>query len=85
MSEETGHDGAEEHQHDHGGHGITGTRTIKGSGGALRYVRWLPQMWRSAINDAVVDLVDPQPGELWSTSARGWVLVRSARPRTVPM
>jgi SAM-dependent methyltransferase len=29
----------------------------------MRYLRWLPQMWRSAINDAVVGLVDPQPGE----------------------
>lgn len=29
----------------------------------MRYLRWLPQMWRSAVNDAVVDLVDLQPGE----------------------
>ncbi len=29
----------------------------------MRYLRWLPQMWRSAINNAVVALVDLQPGE----------------------
>lgn len=29
----------------------------------MRYLRWLPQMWRSDVNDAVVALVDPQPGE----------------------
>ncbi|NND75414.1 MAG: class I SAM-dependent methyltransferase [Ilumatobacter sp.] len=48
------------HDHDHGHHGHENDRGITG---ALRYLRWLPQMWRSEINDAVVDLVDPQAGE----------------------
>jgi len=53
----------EEHHpqgHDDRHHGHENDRGIKG---ALRYLRWLPQMWRSPINDAVVDFVDPQPGE----------------------
>jgi ubiquinone/menaquinone biosynthesis C-methylase UbiE len=29
----------------------------------LRYIRWAPQMWRSEINDAVIELVDPHAGE----------------------
>lgn len=29
----------------------------------MRYMRWLPQMWRSPINDAVVALVAPRQGE----------------------
>lgn len=45
------------HDHHHGHDNDQGIR------GALRYLRWLPQMWRSTINDAVVALVDPQPGE----------------------
>lgn len=50
-----------EHGHHHGGgHGHENDQGIRG---ALRYLRWLPQMWRSEINDAVVDQVDPQPGE----------------------
>ena len=48
------------HAHDDGHHGHENDQGIKG---ALRYLRWLPQMWRSAINDAVVDLIDPEPGE----------------------
>ncbi len=57
------------HEHDdrahdrHRGHGHHGHENDQGINGALRYLRWLPRMWRSAINDAVVDLVDPQPGE----------------------
>ncbi len=43
--------------HDHGHDNDQGWR------GALRYLRWLPQMWRSEINDAVVELVAPQGGE----------------------
>ena len=50
----------EHHQHEHHDHGHENDQGVKG---ALRYLRWLPQMWRSPINDAVVDLVDPQPGE----------------------
>lgn len=50
----------EDHGHGHHGHGHENDQGIRG---ALRYLRWLPRMWRSAINDAVVDLVDPQEGE----------------------
>lgn len=46
------------HGHSHGGH-----ENDQGIKGALRYLRWLPQMWRSPINNAVVDLVGPQAGE----------------------
>ena len=63
MSAANGHDGAEPHHHEHAGHGHHGHANDQGIRGALRYLRWLPQMWRSEINDAVVDLVDPQPGE----------------------
>lgn len=48
------------HDHDHGHHGHENDQGIRG---ALRYLRWLPQMWRSEINDAVVDQVSPQSGE----------------------
>jgi SAM-dependent methyltransferase len=43
-----------------GHHGHENDQGIKG---ALRYLRWLPQMWRSSINDSVVDQVAPEPGE----------------------
>jgi len=56
--EPAGHDGHA--HHDHGHHGHANDQGIKG---ALRYLRWLPQMWSSAINDEVVDLIDPEPGE----------------------
>ncbi len=29
----------------------------------FRYLRWAPQLWRSEINDAVIDLVAPADGE----------------------
>lgn len=58
MSNEHQHQG-----HQHGaGHG-QGHHNDQGIKGALRYLRWLPQMWRSPINDVVVDLVDPHAGE----------------------
>jgi SAM-dependent methyltransferase len=63
MSAETGHDDADHHEDEHRGHGHHGHDNDRGFRGALRYLRRLPRMWRSAINDAVVDLVDPQPGE----------------------
>ena len=65
-SARAGSDHADEHQHthdlqhDHQHHGHENDQGIKG---ALRYLRWLPQMWRSPINDAVVDLIDPLQGE----------------------
>jgi SAM-dependent methyltransferase len=58
--ERDGHDDAQQEQHEHHHHGHENDQGIKG---ALRYLRWLPQMWRSPINDAVVDLVDPDAGE----------------------
>ena len=57
-----GHD----HDHDHAGHDHGhhhGHENDQGLRGALRYLRWLPQMWSSDINDAVVDLIDPKPDE----------------------
>ena len=51
------------HEHTHHDHGHHGHENDQGIKGALRYLRWLPQMWRSAINDEVVDLIDPEPGE----------------------
>lgn len=47
-----------DHAHRHHGHD-----NDQGIRGALRYLRWLPQMWRSDINDAVVDLIAPVAGE----------------------
>ncbi|MGB3735384.1 MAG: class I SAM-dependent methyltransferase [Ilumatobacter sp.] len=49
--------------HDHQGHEHHGHENDQGIRGALRYLRWLPEMWRSEINDAIVDLVAPQRGE----------------------
>ncbi len=46
--------------HDHGHHGHENDQGIRG---ALRYLRWLPQMWRSDVNDAVVDQIAPRSGE----------------------
>nr|WHW29140.1 putative methyltransferase [uncultured bacterium] len=52
------HHGQKHHGQEHHGH-----ENDQGIKGALRYLRWLPQMWRSPINDAIIDLIDPQPGE----------------------
>ena len=50
--------------HDHGSgehrHGNARDRELKS---ILRYIKIAPRMWRSVVNDAVVDLIDPQPGE----------------------
>jgi SAM-dependent methyltransferase len=66
----SGHDDAERSEpvrqpdgHDHAHRAHHGHANDQGISGALRYLRWLPQMWRSAVNDAVVGLVDPKPGE----------------------
>ncbi len=48
-----------EHE-EHHGHGHEHDR---GVGAMLRYLRWAPRMWKSDINDVVVDLVGPVPGE----------------------
>lgn len=50
-------------QHHHGGHDHHGHDNDQGIKGALRYLRHLPDLWRSPINDAVIDLVEPQRGE----------------------
>lgn len=57
------HDDHAGHHHDHGhgrGHGHANDQGLKGM---LRYLRWAPRMWRSDINDAVIDLVAPIAGE----------------------
>lgn len=48
-------DDAHHHPDEHH-HGHSHDRGLRG---ALRYLRWAPQMWRSEMNDAVVELVDP--------------------------
>ena len=48
--------------HQHGGHqhGNPRDRELKA---IFRYLKIAPRMWRSEVNDAVVDLIDPRPGE----------------------
>jgi len=59
--EHDSHDHGHDHSHEHGhAHGHSNDQGIRG---ALRYLRWLPQMWRSPINDAIVDFVGPKAGE----------------------
>lgn len=53
-----GHDHG--HGHDHGG---GGHQHDQGVLGALRYLRLLPRLWRSEVNDAVVAEIAPRPGE----------------------
>ncbi|NNE11511.1 MAG: methyltransferase domain-containing protein [Ilumatobacter sp.] len=48
---------SDHHEHHHGHANDQGLK------GALRYLRWLPQMWRSEINDAVVAEAQIRPGE----------------------
>ena len=63
-NEHSGQDAEQQHgDHHRHGKGHRGHENDQGIKGALRYLRWLPEMWRSPINNAVVDLVDPQPGE----------------------
>ncbi len=61
-NDEHAHHGHHGDQHGHG-HGHHGHENDQGIRGALRYLRWLPRMWRSEINDAIVDQVAPQAGE----------------------
>ena len=51
----------DDHHHDDHHHGH---ENDQGLSGALRYLRHAPQMWRSEINDAVIDLVAPISGEV---------------------
>lgn len=55
-----GHDHGGDHGHDHGG---GGHHHDQGVLGALRYLRLLPRLWRSEVNDAVVARIAPRPGE----------------------
>lgn len=51
---------AHDHQHGDHGHGNPRDKELKS---ILRYIKIAPRMWSSEVNDAVVDLVDPQRGE----------------------
>lgn len=52
---------AHDHEHDHGHrHGNARDRGFKA---ILRYVRLTPRMWRSPVNDAVVELIAPRRGQ----------------------
>ena len=55
MSEPVHHVGPHGHAHGHA--------HDRGFSGAARYLSQLPSMWRSPVSDAVVALVQPQPGE----------------------
>lgn len=46
--------------HSHHAHGHADDRGIRGM---WRYLRFAPRMWRSDVNDAVIELVDPRSGE----------------------
>lgn len=67
------HDGQDGHSHGH--------HNDQGLKGALRYLRWAPQMWRSELNVAVVDALAPQRGErvLDIGAGMGPASVRAAR------
>lgn len=57
MTQNHDHAGHDHANHDHGHHRDRGVR------GAIRYLRWLPEMWHSDVNDAVIELVAPRSGE----------------------
>lgn len=70
MPDETSHAATDHHQralhgqkHTHAHCDHRGHENDQGIRGVVRYLRWLPQMWRSPINDAVVDQIAPKPGE----------------------
>lgn len=43
----------------------------RGLGAFIRYLGHAPRMWRSPVNRTVVDLVDPQPGEICADVGAG--------------
>lgn len=51
------HDHQGGHDHGHGHENDQGFKAI------IRYLRFAPQMWRSTINDAVIELLAPKEGE----------------------
>lgn len=53
------HDHHHGHRHDH----RHGHAHDQGWRGMARYLRLLPRMWRSVVNDTVVAMLDPRPGE----------------------
>jgi SAM-dependent methyltransferase len=61
------HDHHDHHDHDHDhddhGHHGHGHASDQGLAATWRYLKLAPRMWSSEVNDAVVDLVDPRPGE----------------------
>ncbi len=57
------HDHTSRHDHAHSDGHSHGHANDQGIRGALRYLRWAPQMWRSDINTAVLHMVDPVAGE----------------------
>lgn len=59
-----GHHDDGDHGHHHEGHGHGhGHENDQGLAAMVRYLRFAPRMWRSEVNDAVVDIVDPRKGE----------------------
>lgn len=56
--------GHEDHGHEHHGHEHHGHANDRGLRAMLRYLRWAPQMWRSDVNDAVIELVAPTKGDV---------------------
>jgi len=59
QSPKPSHGHGHSHSHEHG-HGHASDQGIRG---ALRYLRWAPQMWRSEVNYAVVELLAPNSSE----------------------
>ena len=60
------HDGSHHgHHHGHGDHEHGhGNERDQGLAAMWRYLKIAPRMWRSVVNDAVVDMVAPVPGEV---------------------
>ncbi len=54
------HDGHDHDHHNDHGHGHHHDQGLKG---AVRYLRHGRRMWNSEINNAVIELADPKPGE----------------------
>ncbi len=54
---------AHDHDHSHDDDHQHGNAKDRGLKAIVRYARIAPRMWRSVVNDAVVDLVAPRKGE----------------------
>ena len=55
------HDGQQHGEHHEHGRWHRHDQAIKAM---LRYLRWAPRLWRSDINNAVIELANPQPNEV---------------------